>query len=158
MKRLVFFAGILILSYAASAQNLTQVIRGTILDKDSRLPLPGANVLLLNSNHQMVAISDGNGCFRINNVPVGRQSIQISFVGYKSSALQNLIVNSAKKIILEIELEENVTEVKEVTVVANKRKDQPINKMASVRARTFTVEETEKYAGSRGDIARMAMN
>ena len=59
---------------------------------------------------------------------------------------------------LEIELEEIVTEFKEVTVVANKRKDQPINKMASVSARTFTVEETEKYAGSRGDIARMAMN
>jgi hypothetical protein len=30
--------------------------------------------------------------------------------------------------------------------------------MATVSARTFTVEETEKYAGSRGDIARMAMN
>lgn len=143
---------------AVQSQGLYQVIRGTITDKDTKLPLPGANILLLNSNPPIGNISNANGAFRLENVPVGRQSIQISFVGYKTRTFENLIINSAKETVLEIELEEEVTEFKEVTVIANKRKDQPVNKMASVSARSFTVEETEKYAGSRGDVARMAMN
>ncbi|NJK98689.1 MAG: carboxypeptidase-like regulatory domain-containing protein [Bacteroidales bacterium] len=149
---------LLFIGICLQAQGLTQVIRGTIYDKDSRLPLPGANIILLKSNPPVGTISDPNGQFRLDKVPIGRQGIQISFIGYKTVTIDNLIVNSAKETVLEIELEENATEVKEVTVIANKRKDQPINKMASVSARTFTVEETEKYAGSRGDIARMAMN
>jgi len=158
MKKFIIIIGILIFSNSLKAQELSQVIRGIVLDKDSKLPLTGANVILLNSNPFIGAISEENGSFRLNNIPIGRQSIQISFIGYKTSNIENLIVNSAKETVLEIELEENVTQVKEVTVIANKRKDQPMNKMANVSARVFTVEETEKYAGSRGDIARMAMN
>lgn len=145
-------------AFTAGAQGLIQVIRGTVVDKDTKLPLPGANILLLNVQTSTGAVTDADGNFRLEKVPVGRQSIQVSFIGYKLANVENLIINSAKETVLEIELEEVITEVKEVTVVANKRKDQPINKMASVSARTFTVEETEKYAGSRGDIARMAMN
>jgi hypothetical protein len=72
--------------------------------------------------------------------------------------IDNLIISSGKETVLEISMEEVVTNVKEVTVLANVRKEQPMNKMASVSSRSFTVEETEKYAGSRGDVARMAMN
>ena len=83
---------------------------------------------------------------------------------YEKSALgvadfaKNLIVNSAKEIVLFIELEEKVETTKEVIVVGNYRKDLVLNKMASVSARAFTVEEADRYAGSRADVARMAMN
>jgi hypothetical protein len=63
------------------------------------------------------------------------------------------IVSSAKEIVLDIELEESVIQGEEVTIVAFGRKDQALKKMAAVSARAFTVEETEKYAGSRGVIA-----
>lgn len=157
-KTIAFLTVALILPVSLYSQSFTQTIRGTVIDKDSRLSLPGANVVLLNSTPPQGAITDNNGAFRLEKVPVGRQGIQVSFIGYKTVTIENLIVNSAKETVLEIALEEIVTEFKEVTVVANRRKDQTINKMASVSARTFTVEETEKYAGSRGDVARMAMN
>lgn len=158
MRPLLLLIGLLIVTTNSEAQELFQVIRGTITDKDSKLPLPGANIILLNANQTIGTTSDAQGKFRLEKIPVGRQSIQISFIGYKTRSIENIIVNSAKENVLEIELEELVTEFQEVTVIASKQKDQPLNKMASVSARAFTVEETEKYAGSRGDVARMAMN
>ena len=47
--KLIFIVFIL-LSEKASGQSLTQTIRGTIVDQVSQIPLPGANVIILNSN------------------------------------------------------------------------------------------------------------
>jgi hypothetical protein len=159
MKKLLFgLFTILSLMITLHAQSgFKQTIRGRVIDKDSRMPLPGATILLLNSNPPLGSSTDMNGNFRLADVPVGRQGIQVGYVGYKSAIVQNLILNSANETVLEIELEENVIQMKDVTIKAS-RKDEPNNKMASVSTRTFTVEETEKYAGSRGDVARMAMN
>jgi len=60
--------------------------------------------------------------------------------------------------VLTLELEDDIILGEEITIKAYTRKDQPLNEMAVVSARSFTVEETEKYAGSLGDPARMAMN
>jgi hypothetical protein len=46
----------------------------------------------------------------------------------------------------------------DVTVRPDIRKDQAINEMAVVSARSFTIDETERYAGSLGDPSRMAAN
>lgn len=152
---------ILILSGTGSilAKNeITQTIRGTVVDKVSHIPLTGATVVLIGSNPPIGAVTDLDGEFKLENVPLGRQGLQISFIGYKTVVQNNLLVNSGKELILHIELEEELVKVDEVVITANARKDQPNNKMATVSARSFSVEETEKYAGSRGDIARMAMN
>lgn len=137
---------------------VTQTIRGKVLDKETKITLPGASVVLLGDslNRRGVA-TDENGTFRLENVPVGRQSIRVSFIGYKEQTLSNIIVSSAKELVLTIELEESVAALKEIEITATK-KDQPINEMATVSVRAFDVEETERYAGSRGDPARMASN
>jgi hypothetical protein len=135
-----------------------QTIRGKITDKESKATLPGATVVLLDSNPIQGAVTDAGGNFSLTKVPVGRQGIKVSYVGYKPAVIQSLIVNSAKEIVLEIELEEEVVVGAGVTITAKAHKDETRNQMALVSARTFSVEETEKYAGSRGDVARMAMN
>ncbi len=139
-------------------QTITQDIRGSVVDASSGSPLPGANIILLNTNPPVGTSSDENGNFILKNVPVGRQSLKVSYVGYKSLIINDLIVGSAKQVVLKIKLEENVTTVGEVEVVAGQRKDRAINPMALVSARAFTVEETNRYAGSYGDPARMAAN
>ena len=139
-------------------EQLTQTIRGVVVDKLSKSPLPGATIALLGSETTTGTSSDVNGNFRLENVTIGRRTIQIRFLGYEPITINNLIVSSAKEINLYLELEEKAFTAEEVVVVAHKSKDQPINKMATISARTFTIEETEKYAGSRGDVARMAMN
>ena len=139
-------------------ETLTQVVRGKIADKNSGSSLPGASILLLNSDPPVGTATDKDGWFTLSGVPVGRQSFKASFIGYQTLILDNIIVTSAKEVVMEIELEETVTMVGEVEVVASYQKDQPQNHMALVSARSFTVEETNKYAGSYGDPARMAAN
>lgn len=135
-----------------------QNVKGVVVDKSSQTPLPGANVVLLNSDPLNGTVTDMNGNFIIKNVPVGRQSLKVSFVGYQTLELTELIVSSAKELVLNIELEENIYSAGEVTIAADLRKDKPLNQMALVSARSFTIEETNKYAGSYGDPARMAAN
>jgi hypothetical protein len=159
MKRIIFTLSILI-SLAASvvARQITQTIRGTVVEQNTEIPLTGASVVLLNTSPLIGTITDARGEFRLENVPVGRHSLQISFVGYKTVTLPALDLVSGKELILKVPLEENIIETGEVIIKANTRKDKPLNEMAFVSARSFTVEETERYAGSWGDPARMTQN
>jgi hypothetical protein len=157
MKQLLLFALALIISTSLLAQQV-QTIRGHVIDKESRTSLPGANVILLNVEPLTGTVSDNDGNFRLDKVALGRQSVQVSYIGYKPATFQGIIVNSVKEIVLEVELEENVVMGTGVVITAQAHKDATRNQMAVVSARSFTVEETEKYAGSRGDVARMAMN
>jgi hypothetical protein len=145
-------------SFSQEPGGLVQTIRGKVVDLQTQMALPGANVVLLNSEPLKATATNQDGEFRLQNVPVGRQGIMVSFIGYHNGLINNLIVNSARETVLYIELEEKVETTEEVTVVGNYRKDLALNKMASVSARTFTVEEAGRYAGSREDVARMAMN
>lgn len=156
---IVFFLGYLFIGNKCFADESTgQVVRGKVVDKLTQMPLPGANVILLDSNPLVATATNGEGEFRIDNVPLGRQTIVVSFIGYHSGQASNMIVNSARETVLYIELEEKVEITGEVTVFGNQRKDRALNEMASVSARAFTVEEAGRYAGSREDVARMAMN
>jgi hypothetical protein len=157
MKKFQFTILMMMLSVITWAQP-TQTIRGRVTDKITKTALPGATVVLLNSNPLIGTATNIDGDFRLEKVAVGRQSISISYIGYKSATYQNLIVNSAKEVVIEVELEENVIEGAEVEIKAYSLKDETINRMVAVSARSFSVEETEKFAGSRGDVARMAMN
>lgn len=157
MKRAVLLGLFIVFAVVMYSQS-TQTIRGRVIDHESKTPLPGASVILINSNPLIGTASDLDGNFRLTGIPIGRQGISVSYVGYKPITFQNLIVISAKEIVLEVELEESVIEGAVVEIKASSIKDETINRMASVSARTFSVEETEKFAGSRGDVARMAMN
>ncbi|MCX6275656.1 MAG: TonB-dependent receptor [Bacteroidetes bacterium] len=139
------------------SQSITQTARGTVSDKLTRETLIGAVVLLVDSSHQKGSLTDTEGNFRITNVPLGRQQFAVSYIGYKSQVL-SAVVTSGKEVVFNVELEQSVIEGKEVKVVAERRKDKPNNEMATVSARSFTFEETSRYAGSLLDPARMAMN
>jgi hypothetical protein len=141
----------------ADGQGLTQTVRGRIIDHQSQAPLAGATVVLMGSEPARGAATGTDGWFRLKEVPVGRISLQVSYVGYETRTVRNLLVKSGKELVLTIRLQESVQELSEVVVKAG-RKDRVSNDMAKVSARSFTVEETERYAGSWGDPARMAQN
>jgi hypothetical protein len=147
-----------LISFSAFAQDHFQVIRGKVLDKESKSPLPGATVILASDTITLRGvITDAKGSFRIENVPVGKHAIKISYIGYKPLYMDGIIVTSGKEVILDISIEESVTSMKEVEISAT-RKHETVNEMAVISARAFSVEETDRYAGSRGDPARMASN
>lgn len=140
------------------SQTITQTIRGTVTDKNSKAPLIGANIILLDSNPLVGAVSDTNGDFRIDKVAVGRQGIKISYIGYHEQLINNLNLTSGKELVINIELEEKIMKSHEVVISAGAVKTLPQNSMTTVSSRSFSVEETERYAGCRLDIARMAAN
>jgi hypothetical protein len=137
------------------AQNLSQVIRGTVTDADSRKPIADAIIVLLPENLQISCESDSMGRFRLSECPVGRISLSVQAAGYEMKVLQNLVLNSGKELVLDLTLREQFRSLKDV-VIANKRNKAAVaNDMALVSARTFSVEETRRYAGSLNDPARM---
>ena len=141
-----------------AAQDITQTIRGKIVDIESKFPLIGAHVVLISDTAKFVGTTaDIDGYFRIEEVPLGRHTLKLSYLGYRDRIIPNIIVNTGKEVVLNIEMEESVVKIGTVEITAS-RKGEVINEMSTVSARAFTVQETERYAGSRGDPARMASN
>lgn len=139
------------------SQNITQTIRGVVVDKQTQTPLPGVIVQLLNSEPPLGASTNENGEFKIQNVPVGRWQIKFQVISYKERYI-NIVLNSGKESVSTIELEERVIESEEVIITTRQDKTQTNNKMSTVSARVFSAEEAARYAGSRNDPARMAAN
>ncbi len=144
-----------ILCMGSKAQTYTQNIRGTVIDKVSQSPIPGAVVQLL-EEPTLVANSDANGKFEFKNCRVGKKNLKISYLGYKESVLQNLSLNSGKELVLSIQLEEDITTIAEVEILAKADKNKALNEMSTVSTRAFSVEETQKFAAAVNDPARMA--
>jgi len=158
MKNILLVLIIFISFKGYSQQEFVQNIRGVILDKQSLTPLPGASVILLNTDPIVGTITNENGDFKIENVKIGRVSLKVSYLGYNTIQLNNLMLTSGKELILNIELEETVLSTAEVEVKAYSKNGEAINKMALVSARSFDSEQTERFAGSLGDPARMVAN
>ncbi len=131
-------------------------VRGRIFDRDSRFPLPGANVIVVGSDPLIGTTSDASGSFVLDHVPLGRQDIQVSFIGYEPRLLTGILVTSGKEAVLEIALKEQILRGQEIVIRPQVRKDLALNEMATVSARTFSVEETRRFAGGADDPARMA--
>ncbi len=146
------------LSTKLYAQELTQTIKGTVVDIDSRVALPGATVYLSDIQPPVGTITDGNGAFRLDDVKTGRRSICISYVGYEPVCLENINLTSGKELVLNIEIRESLTSLDEVVVSAQENKGSATNSMSTISARTFSVEESQRFAGARNDVARMALN
>lgn len=145
-----------VFSLAIKAQIPTQTVRGIIVDKVSQSPLPGVIVVLTNSNPLIGTSTDEEGRFKLTQVPVGKQTLKISFMGYKENVMQNLSVNAGKELVLNISLEEDIKSMSEVIVTAKVEKNKPLNDMSMVSTRAFSVEETQKFAAAVNDPARMA--
>lgn len=156
MKKFLFSTSLLFLLIAANAQ-FKQNIRGVILDQDSKVTLPGANVAIMVNDKALGTISNENGEFELVNIPIGRYNLSVSYMGYEPYTMRNLELTSGKEKIVTIELVEQVVKVEEVVVSAYKN-GETRNQMAVLSARSFSVKETEKYAGSWGDPSRMASN
>ena len=139
------------------AQSPTQTIRGTVIDKQSQATLPGVNILIMNSNPPKGSATDVDGKFKITDVNPGRYDLKITYLGYKEIIMPNVDVSSGKEVVLDIGMEENIKTLKEVEIKATK-KNETQNQMATVSARSFSMEEVNRYAGGRSDPSRLAAN
>lgn len=137
-----------------------QTVRGRVTDEASKTPVPRVTVVVLNIQPAIGAVTDANGDFRLTGVPLGRQSLQFSSMGYETIALNAIVVTAGKEVVLNVSLTEKFTRLKDVEITYQRNKDKQVtnNDMVTVSARPFNMDETKRYAGSLGDPARMAAN
>ncbi len=143
-----------LLSWVAFSQKGT--VKGTVIDKLTEVPLPGATVTI--STGSTPVITDEKGAFEFTNVPLGRLNLTASFAGYAPVTIPNVDVTAGKEVILTAALTETLTDLQEVVVKQQPGKVRALNKMAAVSARQFSTEEVNRYAGGRSDIARLVSN
>lgn len=136
----------------------TGIIKGTVLDKQSETRLMGATIELLNMETATGVVTDENGRFIINEVPLGRLALHISYIGYESSTLPNIEVTAGKDVSLTVMLQESFEQLDEIVLSSNINKDRALNKLATVSARQFGVEEVTRFSGGRSDVGRLAAN
>ena len=140
------------------SQNLTQTIRGTIIDSDNKLPLAGVGVVLLGTSPLIGTSTDVNGNFRLENISIGRVTIQLSYLGYEDQTIPNIVVNSGKEVVLNLSMQESVITMDEIIVKAYLNKGEALNEMAMISARSISAEETSRYAGGFNDPSRIMSN
>ena len=133
----------------------TQTVRGQVCDVASGEPMIGVTITVENGT-TMATVSDVDGNFVINNVPVGRHSVRASYIGYEPVLLKEQLVSSGKELVLSLKMRESISELGEVVVKPRVNKQLPLNEMAQVGARMFSVEEATRYAGGMADPARTA--
>ncbi len=155
--RCSIFITILLLIPQLGYGQLTQTVRGQVIDHYSEMPIPGAKVYLFSKTDTLRQLTDIDGYFRFENVAVGRYNLLASYAQYESAVLQNLEVISSKELILVVKMTEEVKNLDEVKVTA-KKDVETVNQLSTVSARTFSIEESRRYAGSNNDVARMAQN
>jgi CarboxypepD_reg-like domain len=153
--RKIILVVLLVLNMSAKAQ--TGTITGFVTDKVTEKNLEGATIQLVGTN--IAVVSDKTGSFKISNVPLGRQTLEIRFSGYESVTIPNIDVVSGKENVINAGLIETYNKLDGVVIKsAAVSKLQPNNKAAAVSARQFTLEEVTRYAGGRSDVARLATN
>ncbi len=160
MKTIYFILTVILastFSISVKAQNPSQTIKGTIIDKQAQSAIMGATVALLNTSPNRGVITDVNGKFKLSDVAPGRYDLKITFLGYKEIVLPNVLVTSGKEVALDIGMEENVNALNEV-VVSGTKKNETNNELISISGRSFSTEEVNRYAGGRSDPSRLAAN
>lgn len=140
----------------------SQTVRGKILDKQAETPIIGATIQLISAANTagtgMGAVSDADGFFNIKNVPVGRQELRVSYLGYEPQTLSNILITAGKEVQLDVRLEESFNKMDEVVITAKSDKDKPMNELATISARQFNTEEVGRYSGGRSDVAKLVAN
>lgn len=155
-KILLLFMGIV--TSMLVAQQQLQTIRGIVVDKQTKSPLVGVLVVLVDSAKATATETDEYGEYRLENVPLGRQSLKFSYEGYAFGMASSVLVQQGKESIANIEMEEEVTRLEDVVISVGNDKTQALNENATNSVRQFSVEETSRYAGSLNDPSRMASN
>lgn len=152
MKKVIAsFLFCLCLFTTVTAQPVHQ-IKGKVIDKTSRKALEYINVLIVGTGKG--SVTDSVGCFTIEKVPPGIYRLQASAIGYKTILTSEYIL-STKNLNVDIEIEENPTELEGVVITASPfRRDLE----SPIGLRIIGVQEIEKSPGANRDISRVVQS
>ena len=153
MNKLFFlffsFLSLSILSFAQNTGNLT----GRVLDKNTQTPIELATVQIESLNKG--STTDSLGYFQIDKIPVGTYNILISYLGYKTYTLYNVVVSSGNENTFTIELEEEISTLSEVVVKGTNRTVKAASIETPLSIQRVTTEEIRSNPGGNFDISKV---
>ena len=154
LKHLLSLLLMLALSSSLFSQGLTQTVKGTITDNDTKVTLPGANIVITDMDPLVGAISDLDGNFIIENVPIGRHDIKISYIGYEDVFYSEIVLITGSELVLNVSMIESVNTLDEVVISAKNEAGEPINSFVTLSAQQLTIESTSRIAAGINDPSR----
>lgn len=149
---------ILLLSLLTGGWLSAQTVKGQLTDAESEMPLIGATVEILTLDEAAGTTTDVDGYYSLTNVPPGRHVLRLSYLGYETQTVPNILVTAGKDVILDLRLLESVAELETVTVSSRTDPGEAVNELSTVSSQTFTAESVNRFAGGRADVSRLASN
>ena len=141
-------------TYAFAQDNYpVGTLKGKLIDRQTKEPLAGANVILIDT--RLGAATDLKGNFIIQNIPVGAYSIQFSYIGYETITKTDIIIKSNRTTFIESDLGQSTMQTETIEVNAGyfvKDEEQPVS------VTNFSREEIRRAPGSAGDVSRIIMS
>lgn len=146
------FGGVFLLCLVSAAAAYSQAtLRGTVADADNGQPLIGATVAV--AAPALGTTTDTLGRFRFDGLAPGRYVLTVSYLGYQTVELGELLVSSGKEQVLSIALQESATSLTAVTVKGSRI----TSAAAGGNTVRLTQEETLRFPVTFNDPARLAM-
>jgi outer membrane receptor for ferrienterochelin and colicins len=132
-----FFYPILLILASVSPLS-SQVLRGTVIQKDTKVPLAAVNVFLKDTKHG--TITDSLGYFEIKGLPFGGYVLEVRRVGFKTNRYV-LTVERDEPVVLKVELEEEPVMVEGVEVSGETEK---ANRLSTIGKTIITSEQIKR--------------
>ena len=130
MNRIFCSFFLLFITISGARAGTTGKLAGTILDKNSKEPLVGANVVI--EGTFFGGTTDADGDFYIINIPVGSYNVIVSYVGYQTLRYEGVKIILDQTTKLDFQLGEEITEGETIEVTAETfkvQKDETVKKI-----------------------------
>lgn len=155
MKRFYFLL-LLLPNFLLAQQVYNCTLIGQVIDKDSRAPLTGVNVIVSGSGQLDAATTDEFGHFKIEKLLPGRVNVKCSMIGYDDVNMPEVLLSTGKQTNLQIAIQEKVTTMNEVVITSGQDRSRAKNEFSAVSSFSFSVDDAKRYAATLNDPARMA--
>ena len=128
----------------------TGIIYGTVNNSLNNEPLPFVTIIISGTN--IGTVTDDAGNYKIENLAPGLYNLEFSFIGFKKKNVFEIQVTNAKPYILNIVLEEEISQLETVEIkapITDKTEESPLS------LRTIGSNEIQRNPGGNRDISRV---
>lgn len=136
------------------AQGQQGVIKGTIKNAATEENVVGASVSIVGTSYGVT--SDDNGMFLLTGVPASKHVLQISYLGYSTIRVEDVVVKEAAETILDISLEEAGELMDEVVVTTTRRRGSDIALLAEQKKANLVIQRIGAQELSRVGVSDAA--
>ena len=149
-KAILLLGILLLLPLVALGQG---TVRGRITSANPNAPITAATILVRGTDPLVYTTMGEDGTFELLT-PIGRHTIEVRSIGFLSREL-SVTVLPTKETVLDVELEPLDVVLGEVVVSAPYDKSKTLDPLSFAGGRSFSTDETYRFASSLGDPARM---